>query len=83
MPIALFLTILAQSGAAVWFAASLSFRVDTLERDLDREHQMNGKQESAIHRIENGAARLDEKLDAIITLIERLDRRLERLDTMP
>ena len=83
VPIALILTIMLQSGAAVWFAASLSFRVDILERDVDRERVVNGQQSAAIHQIENGAARLDEKLDSIITLIERMDRRLERMDNLP
>ena len=80
VPLALILTILLQTGAAVWFAASLQARVDVLERDIEREHILNGNQETAIRSIENGAARLDAKLDGIVSLLERMDRRLERME---
>lgn len=80
VPLALIMTILLQTGAAVWFAASLQARVDVLERDIEREHIMNASQETAIRSIENGAARLDAKLDGIVALLERMDRRLERME---
>jgi len=80
VPIALIVTILLQTGAAVWFAASLQGRVQVLERDIEREHVLNARQETAIRSIENGAARLDEKLDGILALLQRMDRRLERME---
>lgn len=79
VPIALILTILMQTAAAVWFAAALHSRVGVLERDLERERVLNGRQDTAIRSIENGAARLDEKLDGILSVVERMDRRLERI----
>ena len=80
VPLALILTILLQTGAAVWFLASLQSRMDVLERDLGREHDLNTRQEAAIRAIETGAARLDEKLDGILDVVERMDRRLERME---
>jgi hypothetical protein len=80
VPLALILTILLQTGAAVWFAASLQARVDVLERDIEREHVLNARQETAIRSIENGAARLDAKLDGILALLTRMDRTLERME---
>jgi hypothetical protein len=79
VPIALILTIMLQSAAAVWFAASLVGRVDTLERDVERGRLLDVRQETAIRVIETGAARLDAKLDGILDAVKRMDRRLERM----
>jgi cell division protein FtsB len=81
VPIALILTILLQSGAAVWFAANLGNRVVVLERDVERQRVVNNLQESEIRAIETGAARLDEQLDNIANGINRLERQLDRLTT--
>jgi hypothetical protein len=82
VPLALIVTILLQTGTAVWFLASLQSRMGVVERDLGRERDLNGRQEVAIRAIETGAARLDQKLDGILDVVERMDRRLERMERL-
>lgn len=80
VPLALILTILGQTAVAFWWAATLESRVGVVERDLGREQVINETQTSAIRIIETGAARRDEKLVTILGIVERMDRRLERIE---
>lgn len=80
VPVALIVAIIVQTAAAIWFAANLDGRVAVLERDVDRERIVNDGQNSAIRLIETNAARRDEKLVTILGIVERMDRRLERME---
>lgn len=79
VPAALIITILVQSAAAVWFAATLNGRVFVLERDVERNRVVNARHEAEIRTMERGAARLEQKLESILDAVERMDKRLERL----
>jgi len=75
VPVALILTIIIQTVGAVWWAASLSSRVDILEA---RWHQF----EAVTDRLrvqENKQARADTRLEALYTRLDRIERKLDRL----
>lgn len=76
VPIALILTILAQTASVAWFFASLEGRVDVLERyevDSGRRVERNA---DAINILQSRSAAQDEKLEAILRTVERIDRRV-------
>lgn len=79
VPLALILTILGQTALAGWFAASLASRVDTLERDVERQRLVDMQQTSAINESQRQDAAQSQKLENILDIVERMDRRLERL----
>lgn len=80
VPIALILTVLVHIAAGAWFWATLQSRVDVLTRDLERQRLADAAHTAAIRRIETSAAGLDQQLAHITDLLERLDRRLERME---
>ena len=75
VPVALIITIMMQTVAAVWWAASLSARVDALERDWARFS-------AVVNRLrvqEDRAARVDVRLEALYGRLERIERKLDAL----
>lgn len=79
VPLALIVTILGQTALAGWFAASIASRIDTLERDVERQRVTDMQQTEAIHRAERQDVAQSQKLENILDIVERMDRRLERL----
>lgn len=55
----------------------MNSRIGVVERDLSREQVINEVQNGAIRLMETGAARRDAKLDNLLAIVERMDRRLE------
>jgi hypothetical protein len=78
VPLALIVTILGQTALAGWFAASLASRIDTLERDVERQRVVDMQQTEAINRAERHDVLQSQKLESILDIVERMDRRLER-----
>lgn len=79
VPLALIVTILGQTALAGWFAASIASRIDTLERDVERQRVVDMQQTEAIHRAERQDVAQSQKLENILKIVERMDRTLERL----
>ncbi len=75
VPVALILTILAQTIGAVWWAASLSARVDVLERDWARFAAVAER----LRLQEDRQTRADVRLQALYTRLERIERKLDML----
>ncbi|MGB1214829.1 MAG: hypothetical protein ACPG4X_15795 [Pikeienuella sp.] len=78
VPLALIFTILGQTALAGWFAASLATRVETLERDVERQRLVDTQQDISIRRAEQHDVVQNQKLENILDIVERMDRRLER-----
>lgn len=79
VPLALIFAIFGQTLLAGWFASNLANRIDTLERDVERQRLVDVQQTESIHRAERQNAAQSEKLENILDIVERMDRRLERL----
>lgn len=74
VPLALIIAIAGQTGAAIWFAASLEGRVSALEKSGAQIALDMIQAETAIHRVEMSAAGTKEKLNAILRSVERIER---------
>jgi len=75
VPVALIITIMMQTIAAVWWAASLSARVDALERDWARFSDVV----SRLRTQEDRAARVDVRLEALYGRLDRIETKLDAL----
>lgn len=64
IPIALIITILLQTGGAIWWASSTSTRLQAVERTLQSD--------GATARL----ARLEVQMDAVLNSLERMERRM-------
>lgn len=77
VPVALIVTILIQTAAAVWWASETTQRLDTLERTATALAESGNSKELRIRAIELAAGRTDEKLVAIQATLARIERLLE------
>lgn len=68
IPIALIVTIILQSAAAIWWAARVDQRVTAIERHVDRRAGDGDR-----------VTRLEEKLSALTSETTRLSVRIDRL----
>ncbi len=75
VPVALILTILAQTIGAVWWAASLSARVDVLERDWARFAAVAER----LRMQEDRQTRADVRLQSLYARLDRIERKLDML----
>ncbi len=75
VPVALIITILLQTVAAVWWAASLSARVDVLERDWARFATVAAR----LRVQEDRQTRADVRLQSLTARLERIERKLDVL----
>lgn len=73
--------IIMQTSAAVWFAATLTSRVDVLERDQERQRLVDAGHTTAINLIERASVRQDERLANILEIVSRIERRLELMES--
>jgi hypothetical protein len=86
IPIALIVTILLQTAAAVWWAADVSGTIRNLDA-ADKRHEVLMEQlrtdavgrEARLRLVEQGGQRMEAQLDNIIAGVDRLNDRLERL----
>ena len=76
VPIALIVTILMQTASVVWFLAQMDSRVAILERDEARIEVVARANSKAINSLTTRMAVQQEKLSAILSTVERIDRRL-------
>ena len=75
IPVAIITAIALQTFGAVWWAASLSARVDVLE---SRWTQFEG----ALARLriqENNSTRLNTRLESLYTRLDRIEQKLDKL----
>ncbi len=75
VPVALILAIMVQTIGAVWWAASLSARVDALERDWARFAAVAAR----LRVQEDRQTRADVRLQSLYDRLERIDRKLDML----
>ena len=75
VPVALIVTIIMQTIGIVWWAASISARVDVLERRLE-ETRTN---QSRIVRLEANQSAVYQRLDRIEAASRRIEAKLDRL----
>jgi hypothetical protein len=80
VPIALVVMIALQTGAAIWFAAQLDARVRWLETSVISTTSTTDNNRRDIVSVREQAARQDEKLNAIVQILARIDSRLERME---
>ena len=80
VPVALIVALFMQTAGAVWWAASIQGRLDTLERDESRVEVAVAANEQAIRALETGVARQEERLSEILRLVQAIDRGLSRAD---
>ena len=78
IPLALIITIFLQTATAVWFVAKLESRVSVLEREDVRISARLEDAQTSVHDVEMLAAGFEEKFNAILRAIERIERRISR-----
>jgi hypothetical protein len=74
VPIALILTVAIQTGAMVWWAASISARVEMHERQIASLQSAEIAAAAETRRISETLARLDERLAQQTAVLLRLER---------
>ncbi len=77
VPVALILTILMQTAAAVWFASALNQRVSQLETSVAAIGNTARDDEMRLRALELQAGRTDERLIGIQALLNDIKRILE------
>lgn len=80
VPITLILTILAQTGVAVWFASSLSSRVEANTVAITKISNSALAQDERVRINTNTLSRVDETLRNLENTLERIDQALDRLE---
>ena len=75
VPVALIVTIIMQTVGIVWWAASISARVDVLERRLEEARH----NQSRIVRLEANQNAVYQRLDRIEAASRRIEAKLDRL----
>ena len=80
VPIALIVTIIVQTAALGWWAATLTGRVDVLERDLERQRVVDVELRADVNQIDRLSIAQTKKMENILAIVERIDRRLDRLE---
>jgi len=75
VPVALIVTIVMQTIGIVWWAASISARVEVLERRLDEARH----NQSRIVRLEANQNAVYQRLDRIEAASRRIEAKLDRL----
>lgn len=78
VPVALIVTILMQTAAAIWWASALSQRMTTVEADTAALAAIESERDARIRALELGASRTDERLITIQTALNRIERLLEQ-----
>lgn len=74
VPIALILTLAVQTGGMVWWAASISARVDNHTEQIGLLRGRDTERTTEERRIAEAIARFDERLRAQTEILQRLDR---------
>lgn len=75
VPIALIVAILGQTGAFVWWGATMSARVDILERDNAKLERRVESGESAARGVSERLVRVEEKSSTILDLVRQIAER--------
>ena len=75
VPVALIVTIIMQTIGIVWWAASISARVQVLERRLDEARSNQNR----IVRLEANQSAVYQRLDRIEAASRRIEAKLDRL----
>lgn len=78
VPIALILAIFAQTGGAVWWAASQSAALEGLQARVIRLESQNDKRDAQMSAISERLARLEATADNQLRTLERIRDVLER-----
>lgn len=78
VPVALIVTIMMQTAAAIWWASALSQRMTAIEQDTAALAVIESEREARIRALELGASRTDERLITIQTALSRIERLLEQ-----
>lgn len=76
--IQILITVAAVSGAFV----TLDGQAERNKSDISRISAEQGTLESRIRILENQSVRSDERLSSVLTLLSRIDQRLERIETI-
>ena len=74
VPLALIISLAAQTAGMVWWAASISSRVEQHASQIDALRSAETARAIEDRRISEGLARLDERLRAQTEILQRLDR---------
>jgi len=81
VPVALIFAILAQTSAAIWWASSLSARVDQHDARLGRVENAAAARDKEQHHMAVSLARLDERLVTQTQILQRIETQLARRPT--
>jgi len=74
VPLALIVSLAAQTAGMVWWAANLAARVEQHAAQIDALRSAETARAIEDRRISEGLARLDERLRAQTEILQRLDR---------
>jgi hypothetical protein len=77
VPVAIILTVALQTVGIVWWAASLSSRVEQHAAQIDALRSAETARAIEDRRISEGLARLDERLKSQTEILQRLERRAQ------
>lgn len=80
VPIAIILTIMAQTFGLGWYASSISSRVTALEQASPTALAEFSKLETAREAANLSIARIETKMDSLLSIARRLDTKAMQLD---
>lgn len=78
VPIALIVTLLAQTAGVVWWAAGLEYRVSEHQRRIVTLENFDAQSSAEARRVSELLARLDERLNTQTELLREIRERLGR-----
>lgn len=76
IPLALILTLIAQSAGAIWWAAGINQRVVSLEKTEAKAEIVVKANVAAIHSLEIQMGRQGARIEEILRIVQGIDRRL-------
>lgn len=78
VPLALILSLAVQTGVMVWWAATLSARVDDHDRRIDRVEAAGKTQADESRKMAEALVRLDERMAGQTAILQRIEAQIAR-----
>lgn len=78
VPLALILSLTVQTGVMVWWAATLSARVDDHDRRIERVEAAGKSQADESRKMAEALVRLDERMAGQTAILQRIEAQIAR-----
>ena len=78
VPLALIVTIMIQTFGAIWWAASVSSRIDVAENKIQSIEKMYQLTTGQVASNKDLSSRIDERLNAVQRSLDQIERKLDR-----